>query len=293
MRQARYTAGMADFEDLRLERTPTPPPPPQPRWLIVTVAIALLLALLAVWYYVRRAPETPSEAVGPTTPPAATKPADDAAAATDLPPLDQTDAVVREMVRALSQHPIVASLLATDQLIRTFTVSVMNIAEGDTPTRHLFTIKPDDRFQARSRGVATVIDRRSYARFDPHAAAVDGLDPAGAARLYERLKPRIQEAHREVAGKNADFDRTLERAILHLLNTPVVEGDVAVVPAVAGYRYADPSLESLSRAQQQLLRMGPDNVRLVQEKLRALAGYLGIEESALPRERVVRASRKP
>lgn len=282
---------MADIDDLRLEKTPAPPPPPQPRWLLIVAAVLLLLALAAVWYYMRQTPGSEATAGGQQPAAPAAKPVDQPGAETELPPLGQTDALVREMVRALSQHPIVASLLTTDQLIRTFAVSVMNIAEGDTPSRHLFTIKPEDKFQVQRRRGTTVIDPRSYARFDPHAAAIDGIDPGGAARLYETLKPRIEEAYRELAGKTADFDRTLERAIVHLLETPVGDGDVAVEPAVIGYTYADPKLESLSRAQQQLFRMGPDNVRRVQAKLRAIAGYLGIEESSLPPERIRGASR--
>ena len=281
---------MADFDDLKLEKTPAPPPPPQPPWLLILAGLALLLALAAIWYYMRQTPGSDSNASGRQAAPPAAKAVEEPSA-TELPPLGQTDALVREMVRALSQHPIVVSLLTTDQLIRTFAVSVMNIADGDTPSRHLYTIKPQDTFKVQQRGGTTVIDQRSYARFDPHAAAIDGIDPGGAARLYETLKPRIEEAHRELAGKNADFDKTLERAIVKLLETPIVEGEIAVEQAVVGYTYADPSLESLSRAQQQLLRMGPDNVRRVQAKLRAIAGYLGIEESALPPERVVRATR--
>ena len=75
------------------------------------------------------------------------------------------------------------------------------------------------------------------------------------------------------------------------LETPIVEGDVAVVPLIQGYGYADASLESLSGAQKQLLRMGPDNVRRVQQKLRAIARELGISESSLPGERVISAQR--
>jgi hypothetical protein len=168
----------------------------------------------------------------------------------------------------------------------------MNVADGDTPARHLNTIKPEGRFQTRRQRGNLYIHPQTYARFDGHAAAVSGLDPAGAARLYQTLKPRIEEAYRELAGPNASFDRTLERAIVQLLHTPIVEGDIAIEPrAVEGYTYADPTLESLSRAQQQLLRMGPENVRLVQEKLRAIARELGINETSLPGERVVQAVR--
>ena len=48
------------------------------------------------------------------------------------------------------------------------------------------------------------------------------------------------------------------------------------------YAYADPRLEGLSPAQKQLLRMGPENVKAIQAKLREIAAVLQIPESRLP-----------
>lgn len=287
---------MDDFDDLRLDRTSadsdaTPPPPPQPRWLRILVAVVLLAALAAVWFYLRQGSEldrADEQSGQPQRPPAA---APAAAAEEELPPLDATDALVRDLVRALSGHPTVAAWLTSDQLIRNFTVVVANIADGDTPSGHLNMIAPAGAFQIRRQGAANYMDTRNYARFDGHASAMDGLDPGGAARLYQKLEPRIDDAYREMAGPDADFDRTLQRAIVELLKTPVVEGDAALEPAKVGYAYRDATLESLSGAQRQLLRMGPRNVRLVQAKLRAIAVQLGIDEASLPTERVVRPER--
>ena len=69
---------------------------------------------------------------------------------------------------------------------------------------------------------------RSYQRYDSHANAFGALDSRGAARLYATLKPRIEEAYKELGAPDGTFDRTLERAIVELLKTPVIEGDVAV-----------------------------------------------------------------
>jgi hypothetical protein len=282
---------MADNLRLNHGSDAAPPPPPQPRWLLIIVAVVLLLALVAVWWYLR-SPE--AEAVAGTEQSLAQADARSLAepgAQIDLPPLDESDSLVRDLVRALSEHPIVAAWLTSDQLLRNFVVVVKNIGDGDTPSGHLNMIAPQGRFQTRQQGARSYIDARSHARFDPHAGAVSALDAQGAAKLYATLKPRIDEAYREVAGKDADFDRALQRAIVELLETPVVEGDVLVVPANVGYAYADPTFESLSHAQKQLLRMGPRNVRAVQEKLRAIALHLGIDAAALPPERIVRAER--
>jgi hypothetical protein len=48
------------------------------------------------------------------------------------------------------------------------------------------------------------------------------------------------------------------------------------------YAYANPSLEELTPAQRQFLRMGPRNMRIVKAKLREVAGFLGIPDSELP-----------
>ena len=123
-----------------------------------------------------------------------------------------------------------------------------------------------------SPGGAVTIDRASYRRYDRYAQAVAAIDANGAARVYQTLKPRIDEADRNFGGAG-NFDTELERAISELLKVPVIDGDVALQPSGTGigYVFADAKLEGLSAAQKQLLRMGPENVRTIQAKLREIA----------------------
>ena len=198
-----------------------------------------------------------------------------------LPPLDSTDTLVRELVNGISSHPVVASWLTTDRLIVNFVTVTGRIADGKTPVAELKAIGPVAPFRTtNTRGGAT-IDPASYRRYDRYAQAVAAIDAHGAAHVYQTLKPRIDEADRNFGGSGA-FDAELERAIVELLKVPVVDGDVPLRAAGIGYGYADPRLESLSPAQKQLLRMGPENVRTVQGKLREVAVALGIPESRLP-----------
>jgi hypothetical protein len=278
---------MADFDDLKLDRSAAPPPPPQPRWIPIVAIAVLLFAFLAIWLYFRgRADIATSKTAQTETARSSSLPETAPTSGEVLPPLDESDAFVRNLVSTLSEHPLIASLLTTDQLIRTFAVSIHNLAEGETPAPHLHAIPPGSPILVqRSGGSVMVIDRRSYARFDRHAAAIDSIDPAGAAQLYTRLKPRLEEAYKEVAGPGANFDQAFERAVAQVLRTPVLESAIAVRPTVSGYAYAELTLESLPRAQQQLLRMGPENVRIVQAKVRAIARELGMAEESLPKPR--------
>jgi hypothetical protein len=278
---------MADLDDLSFNagpaRPPAAPPPKTPPWMFIGIAV-LLLALGALWYVSRRGKtETTPPAVAQTTvdiprPARRAEPGE----AIDLPPLDQTDPLIRTLVGKLSSHPVVAAWLTTDGLIRNMTVVVVNIANGETPAKHLRPLRPAGAFTTKTMAGTTYIDPASYARYDAIAAAVDGLDARGVARFYATIKPRIDDAYRDLGGPDPDFDRTLERAIAMLLRTPERDGDIQLQTVKVTYTFADPALEDLPRVQRQFLRMGPKNVRIVKAKLREVAGYLGIPDSALP-----------
>ena len=122
---------------------------------------------------------------------------------------------------------------------------------------------------------------RSYERYGPIADAVDSVDAQAAARLCATLKPRLDEAYGEL-GRDGSFAVTLERAIVALLRVPALDGNVRLVPRGVAYGFEDEALESLTPAQKHLARMGPRNVRVIQDKLRQIALAIGIPGDRLP-----------
>ena len=199
-----------------------------------------------------------------------------------LPHVDESDLVVRDLASVLSSHPGLAAWLVTDELIRTFTVAVENVADGQNPAARLPALAPKGGFGTTGHGEQVSIDQRSYDRYNRHGDVVASLDADGCARLYATLEPLIAEAYRDLGYPEGGFDGTLERAIRRLLVTPVVDRNVMVIPRLVYYEFADPTLEDLSPVQKQFLGMGPRNVRLVQAKLRELAAALGIPDERLP-----------
>jgi Protein of unknown function (DUF3014) len=248
--------------------------------LLLALAGVLVLALAGAYLYLRRAPsEQPAPAPAKQ---AADAPPGRQVEAGDrilLPPLDETDALVRQLVGKLSSHPSVAAWLTTDGLILNFVTVTARIANGDTPVAELKGMSPAGRFRTRTSQGTLYIDSASYHRYDRYEA-ISALDARGTARLYATLKPRVRDAYRRFGGPDDEFDPVLQTAIGELLKVPVVTDDIALVPKGIGYAFADARLERMSAAQKQLLRMGPQNVRAIQAKLRELAPYLGI---TLPR----------
>ena len=178
--------------DLLRPRDEVVPEAAPPRSVGVWIAAAVLLVGIAIAAYVvfgrRHAPATTTPPPPAATAPSSTRPLGGQAAPIALPPLDQTDSLVRDLVRKISSHPEVAAWLATNGLIRNFAVVVTNIADGATPAVHLQVLRPSASFQVTERGGDLYIDPRSYDRYDGLAAAIASVDPADAARLYSTLK---------------------------------------------------------------------------------------------------------
>ena len=275
---------MADLGDLDLDRTYDEPQTMHRGpgvWRIVLFAGLLAIVGYLVWRLVAPGDSAQKDVRVATDQQVATSPKPEAAQAVpgdaiELPPLPETDAIVRQLVGQLSAHPKIAAWLASDQLIRNFAVIVVNIGDGRSPAQQLRTVKPTGAFIATESSTSARVDPRSYRRYDEYADAIGALDAQGAAKLYATLKPRLDDAYRELGYPDGSFDRAMEKAIRELLKTPVPEGDVALVRHSVDWDYADPRLQSLTGAQRQFLRMGPRNMRIVQAKLREIAQLAGL-----------------
>ena len=265
-------------------------PVEEPRsWPKVVAAGVLIAAVVVTGYLVFRNREVAAPASAPAVAAPVAAPTDASSAlgaeapAIDLPPLNESDDVVRGLVKELSSNPSVAAWLATDDLIRNFTVVVSNIAAGEPAAGRVPALKPRGRFQVEERGEDLFISSRSYARYLPLATAATSVEPENIAKLYTTLKPRVEDAYRELGHPNTTFDQTLERALVVLLKTPVPEGRIPVEPNGAlSFRFGDPALEKLTPAQKLLIRFGPENQRTVQTSLRNIALALGIPPERLP-----------
>jgi len=200
----------------------------------------------------------------------------------DLPPLDRSDPLIRELAGDLSTRAELDEWLLANDLLWRFTISVMNVAEGTTPRHQLSVMAPSRPFKARIVEGRITIDPSSYARYDAIADVFTSLHTRASVRLFRRLRPLLDQAYSDLGFPDASLDDTLRRAISELLLTPQLDGEPYLTPGIVSYEFEDPRLEALSPAQKQLLRTGPRNVARIQAKLREFAAELGMPESDLP-----------
>jgi len=249
---------------------------------IIAIFVALVVIIAAAfgwWYLGRHSDEEPLETAVAATPTPVLEP---------TPTLEErlsnrlsgttlatSDIVVRELVSEISANPKLAAWLVNEDLVRRFVASVDNIASGISPQAHLDFLRPREGFEVdQRRNGVLVIETGSYGRYDVVAQVVSSLDTEGTVTLYRELEPLIDEAYAEIGPADANFSDRLDRAFDLLLAVPVLEEPAQVEQLVVTYAWADDKLEALSGAQRHFLRMGPENVSLIQGKLRELKAAL-------------------
>jgi len=245
----------------------------------ITLAVGVVVLIAVAIYYFFFMPSQPGEISEsmPALEPSITAP--DLEAEEIIEPLDvdlnMSDALVRKLAQELSEHPMFSRWLVTDHLIRRFVAAVDLTAHGDSPRRPVDFIEIDEPFLAREAEGQLFIDPSSYQRYDRIAGVISSLDAEGCVKLYKQLRLPIQQAYKEMGYPDENFDSTLEKAISNLLETPVVEDRIYIEKDVLTYLMMNPDLENLNSAQKHLLRMGPDNMRIIQSKLREIALLMG------------------
>ena len=249
------------------------------RVLIAVVVLLILIAVIAGWMWSRRS-RSASEIDAVTEEPATQtgevllEDTAEEAPSFELPSLDASDVLVRELAAVLSANPEFASWLVNEDLVRRFVVAVDNIAEGETPRVHFGFMAPKSGFKAWESDGTLHVSPTSYRRYDPITEAFISLDSQGSIELYRRLEPLAQEAYRDLGYPQRRFEDVLRRAAEVVLDTLRTTGPIELEAAVRSYRFADPRLEELDPVQKQLLRFGPRNLAKIQAKVRALVQAL-------------------
>lgn len=244
---------------------------------IFIALVVLIVAAVLIWLSVgRESPEPQAELAVTPIPTAAPTPSLEERLSERLKgvTLTTSDSAIRQLAAGLSSRPELAAWLANEDIVRRFVASVDSIADGRSPRQQLEFLRPSTSFRAAARGDSLVVDPESYHRYDLVADVVASLDTTGTVALLRELEPLTDDAYAEIAPPGRSFDDRLTAAIDQMLAVPVVEGDVELEQKVVTYSYVDPRLENLTAAQRQLLRMGPDNVRKIQSKLREIKAAL-------------------
>ncbi len=189
-----------------------------------------------------------------------------------LPLLDDSDTLIRDGAVSLTRHEGINGWLAPTQLIRKFAAFVDNVAHGQVAKEPIRQLTPEGPFLVVQIDEDTFeLDPASYDRYNQVTEIAVSIDSRRAAEFFHLLRPLVHEAYAELGYGDRSFDDVMFEAIGRLLETPVIEEPIRLVRPVVMYKFEDEKLESLSPVQKQLIRMGPRNMTLLQNKIREIS----------------------
>jgi hypothetical protein len=193
-----------------------------------------------------------------------------------LPPLVDSDAMLRELAATLSRSPLLARLVATRGIVRNAALTVLQIGDGKTPSIPLAVLRPPTRLEIAGQASGRV-EAASFARWEAATQALLSIPARDAAQVYVNVKPLFDEAYRDLGFPDGDFDTALTKALRTLDATPQSPADLVLLRREGYFEHADPSLQSLLPVQKQLILLGPENRARVQAWLRQLAAALDLK----------------
>lgn len=252
---------------------------------IVGVA-AFIFVLAAVGVYYLRSRNQPLPAVpaapmsvAPTTQePGIAHPlpegAGNAASAAPLPELADSDVPLRDALTQLSGADAVKEFLVPQDLIRKLVATIDNLPRQKVAVQKRPTNPIAGSFVADGDELHATVDQRNFERYKPMVAIVSHLDPKQLGALYIHYYPLFQKSYQNLGYPNGYFNDRLVAAIDNLLATPELNGPIELVRPNVMYVYADPSLESRSAGQKLLIRMGPENAKIIKTKLTELRAVI-------------------
>ncbi len=184
-----------------------------------------------------------------------------------LPPLDQSDPVVRDSLTGLLGKPAVAKFLVPHEIVRDVVVTVDNLPRKKVAAE-LRPLQPTaGETVVDTQAGSTILSQQNYARYAALMQVVSATDPKALAAIYFRLYPLFQQAYENLGYPGKYFNDRLVLAIDSMLATPDEPGPIYLVRPKVFYQFADPKLEALPAGQKLLIRMGPQNAGIIKAKL--------------------------
>ncbi len=226
-------------------------------WIPLAV-VAVAIAAAAIWY-VRRTPEEPPAVA--QAPAEAAKPED-----APLPPPAKSDPQLRKDLGSLSSLPEWAQWLGVSDLLDRFVVIVDNVAEDVNPRKQLDFVKVTPQ----------KTEKLNPSRYDRIADVIASIDPKGAAQVVREIHPLLESAYHKLGYPDRSFDQVAGKALKRIIDAPVLDKAPRLAPKGANFAYEDEKLEALGPVEKLLLRMGPRNTRLIQNKAREIAAALDL-----------------
>jgi hypothetical protein len=241
-------------------------------WLVPVIALSVPATLYFWPETEKHQPETVA-APARAPEPAIRYPVESEPAAESLPPLAESDTVVRDAFIALFGQGL-NKLVNFQEIVRRIVATVDNLPH-DQMSLQLMPVKPVNGFLLTAKvGENLALSPNNAARYQPYVRLADAVPTDALVALYLRFYPLFQQQYENLGYPDSYFNDRLVHVIDHLLDTPEVQEPVLLTRPNVIYEFDDPYLEGLSVGQKTMLRIGRANRGKLKSKLREIRHVL-------------------
>ena len=184
------------------------------------------------------------------------------------------DQYARESSDAVNGGKALAQFVAGDYVVERAVAIIDALRRGEVPYKLLPVGKPSTTFPISDNGLRVTLDTAGFSRYDGFAQWVGGLNTPALVSLLNDYEMIATQALTRMGVTDFDIRSAVLAATTQILSTPQVAVDAELMRREANWVYMDPELEALSSLQKQVLRMGPENADIVQQKARDIRGAL-------------------
>lgn len=224
---------------------------------------------------IRQAPDIPEPKPAPEPEPVADAEAEPPPEP-QAPSTEEIDARLRSSLEdaGADDSGVLAAALSAPFLLDRSVSAIDQVARGYVPLRALNVPRPEGQYTVRREGQKRFVDEGAYRRYDRLVDGITAMNPEQLAAAFQRHRDLLASGYAALGYPADAMDNAVIAALDAILAAPVIRRPLELTSKGALYAYADPALESRSDMEKQLLRIGPDNLEVLQRWARDLRGAL-------------------
>ena len=184
-----------------------------------------------------------------------------------LPRLEESDDAVRDAVGDIPLGTAGQQYLIPGNIIERSASLIYLMAQGDVPYKLLPVSRPKAAFPIRDDGTQVVTDPAGFERYDALTQWLQSLDLESLLSSLEWFIPLFKEAWSYYGEDPAAFDMAVVITLDLVIATPEIDlSEARLTRKEAVWIFEDPAIEGLAPIQKQVLRMGPENAKILKAK---------------------------
>ena len=181
--------------------------------------------------------------------------------------LEESDDAVRDAVGDIPLGTAGQQYLIPGNIIERSASLIYLMAQGDVPYKLLPVSRPKAAFPISDDGTQVVTDPAGFERYDALTQWLQSLDLESLLSSLEWFIPLFREAWSYYGEDPAAFDMAVVMTLDLVIATPEIDlSEARLIRKEAVWIFEDPAIEGLAPIQKQVLRMGPENAKILKAK---------------------------